>query len=115
MVEHSYRFTPRKHTDKTVFLWYLLRYRLSLSLPTVFASGGTYYFFHETGVYVASTTAPGYFLSEDVNTASGSKLVWALIDRMNKSTEPPAWLVLGYRIPKCVAVQVLDEGLTLSC
>ena len=83
MIEHSYRFTPRKHAGKTVFLWYLLRYRSSLRLPTVSAIGGTYYFFHETGVYVASTTAPGYFLSGDVNTASGSKLVWAM-DRQNE-------------------------------
>ena len=87
-----------ENTGKTVFLWYLLRHRLSLRLPTVFAIGDSCFFFHQTGAYIASATAPFAFLLEDATTSS-SELVWALIDRMNQKTEPPPWLVTSDLFP----------------
>ena len=89
-----------KHVGKTFYLWYLLRYRLSLRLPTVSAIGERYFFFHDTGMYIASTatTTTRGGLAEDATTASDSK-VWALIDMMAEMTTPPPWLVTGPLFP----------------
>ena len=89
----------------------------AIVLPTVYAIGETNYFFHGTGAYVVSTTATSEFLPEDAITASRSELVWALIDRITEATLMachirPISCTSG--IPKCVALQVLDEGFTLS-
>jgi hypothetical protein len=82
-----------------VFLWYLLRYRLSRRLPTVFVlDDDILYFFHESGVYTEAPAAKGGHLAEDVIIAAGSDLVWALIEGVGKS-EPAKWLVTNALFP----------------
>jgi hypothetical protein len=97
MLEHSCRINY-ENLGKTVFLWYLLRYRLSRRLPTVFAISKTPHFFHKSGVYLGSSTATNDDLAEDVITAAGSELVWALVDVMDKN-EPAEWLVTNKLFP----------------
>ena len=77
------------HVGKTHFLWYLLRYRLSRQLPTIFSLGGSpVYFFHNTGVYepISYFQTPG-LLNEAV-AKSNPELVWSLIDRLDEKTGP---------------------------
>ena len=61
--------------------------------------GSDHYFFHETGAYGSSSPPIPGQLSADAATASGSHLVWALIDKMNEKAEPPAWLVTSRLFP----------------
>jgi len=87
--------TGQPGIGKTYFLWYLLRYRLSQQLPTIFGLEGSVYFFHKTGAYELGSPLGYQHLASEAIDMSRPELVWSLIDTVDKSGPPPYFWEAG--------------------
>ena len=76
-------------------MWYLLRYRLSKSLPTMFYLHGMFrpLFFHGDGAFQRDTACTADLAREA--SLSSKDVVWSLIDMGSVPDEPPHMLWAG--------------------